>query len=157
MIGQVLIALASGLLFGAGLAISGMADPARIRGFLDVFGVWDPTLAFVMSGAVIAMSIAWLAKRRSQKPMAAKDYVLPPTAPINGRLIIGAMVFGIGWSLSGLCPGPGIADLAIAPRSSLMFVAPMLLGMVAHRLAGGVPRFGGRWRQASPANLSPLG
>lgn len=134
MIRAVLIALLSGALFGAGLAVSGMADPTRVRGFLDVLGHWDPTLAFVMGGAVIVMAAAWLLKSRSKKPLAADAYVLPLTGAIDVRLIAGAAIFGIGWGVSGLCPGPAIADLAIAPRAAAAFVAPMLLGMLLHRV-----------------------
>jgi uncharacterized membrane protein YedE/YeeE len=134
MIRRILIALLAGVLFGAGLAVSGMADPARVRGFLDVFGHWDPTLAFVMGGAVIMMAVAWLLKARTQKPLAAEAYVLPLTAAIDARLIAGAAAFGVGWGVSGLCPGPAIADLALAPGSAVLFVAPMLLGMLLHRI-----------------------
>ncbi len=135
MIRTVLIALMAGVLFGAGLAVSGMADPARVRGFLDVLGHWDPTLAFVMGGAVFVMAAAWLLKARTQKPVGADAYVLPLTGAIDGRLIAGAAAFGVGWGLSGLCPGPAIADFAIAPRAAALFVAPMLLGMLLHRVA----------------------
>ena len=135
MIRAVLIALLSGVLFGAGLAVSGMADPARVRGFLDLLGHWDPTLAFVMGGAVVVMALAWLMKVRTQKPLVADAYVLPLTAAIDARLIAGAATFGIGWGVSGLCPGPAIADLAIAPRSAALFVASMLVGMLLHRIA----------------------
>jgi uncharacterized membrane protein YedE/YeeE len=133
MIRTVLIALLAGVLFGAGLAVSGMADPARVRSFLDVLGHWDPTLAFVMGGAVIAMAAAWLLKTQTQKPLAAEAYVLPLTATIDARLIAGAAAFGVGWGVSGLCPGPAIADLAIAPRAAALFVTSMLLGMLLHR------------------------
>ena len=134
MIRSVLITLLAGVLFGAGLVVSGMADPARVRGFLDVLGHWDPTLAFVIGGAVIVMAGAWLLKAGTQKPLAAEAYMLPLTAAIDARLIAGAAVFGVGWGVSGLCPGPAIADLAIAPRSAALFVAPMLLGMLLHRI-----------------------
>ncbi|NPD70081.1 YeeE/YedE family protein [Lichenicola cladoniae] len=131
---NVLIALLSGTLFGAGLAVSGMVDPARIRGFLDVFGHWDPTLAFVMGGAVGVMAVAWMLESKMQKPIYAEAFVLPSTRLVDFRLIAGAAIFGIGWGLSGLCPGPAIADFAIKPRSALIFVAPMLLGMAIQRL-----------------------
>jgi uncharacterized membrane protein YedE/YeeE len=129
MMRNVLIAVLSGALFGAGLAVSGMVDPARIRGFLNVFGHWDPTLAFVMGGAVGVMAAAWMLKARMQKPIYAETFPLPPTGLIDARLIIGSAIFGVGWGLSGLCPGPAIANLAISPRSALIFIGPMLLGM----------------------------
>jgi uncharacterized membrane protein YedE/YeeE len=141
MIRNSLIALLSGLLFGAGLAVSGMADPARVRGFLDLLGRWDPTLAFVMAGAVMVMAAAWGLKVRTQKPLSAGVYVLPQTRLVDVRLVMGAAIFGIGWGVSGLCPGPAIADLAIAPLSAALFVIPMLLGMAMHRITARRPPF----------------
>ena len=135
MIRNVLIALLAGALFGAGLAVSGMVDPARIRGFLDVFGHWDPTLAFVMGGAVGVMAVAWMIKERMRKPLSAETFPSPPKDLIDARLIIGSAIFGIGWGLSGLCPGPAVANLAIEPRSALIFIGPMLLGMAIQRIA----------------------
>lgn len=122
------LALASGTLFGAGLAISGMLDPVRVRGFLDLFGAWDPTLAFVMGGAMIPMALAWLVQRRMRGPLADTTFHLPETDPITARLIGGAALFGIGWGLGGLCPGPGLAAFAINPAAASIFVAAMLVG-----------------------------
>ncbi|MEP3421771.1 MAG: DUF6691 family protein [Erythrobacter sp.] len=130
---ELITALASGTLFGGGLAISGMMDPSRVRGFLDVFGTWDPTLAFVMGGAVLVMAIAWTIQRRLAKPIFAGEFKLPDTQRIDRKLIGGAVLFGIGWGLAGLCPGPAIAAIVIDPMSAGIFVASMLLGMVAHR------------------------
>jgi uncharacterized protein len=126
-------ALLAGVLFGAGLAVSGMIDPARVRGFLDLFGNWDPTLAFVMGGAVMPMTIAWRIKARMQSPLAAGEFDLPETQQIDRKLAMGAVLFGMGWGISGLCPGPGIADLAIAPMPAMIFVAAMVAGMALHR------------------------
>ena len=131
---QLLVALIAGSLFGAGLAFSGMADPARVQGFLDLFGRWDPTLAFVMGGAMIPMAIAWVIQRRLDKPFAGEQFSLPGTTLIDRRLTIGAVLFGTGWGISGLCPGPGFADLAINPLPALAFVAALLAGMIAHRV-----------------------
>jgi uncharacterized protein len=131
---QRLIALIAGLLFGAGLAISGMIDPARVRGFLDLFGNWDPTLAFVMGGAMLPMAIAWRLKRRLQTPLAASDFDLPDLIKLDRKLAAGAIIFGIGWGISGLCPGPAIANLAIAPTQSVIFVIAMVAGMAILRL-----------------------
>ncbi len=139
---RVLIALVSGLLFGAGLAWSGMADPHRVRSFLDLFGDWDPTLAFVMMGAIIPMALAWRLRRRMEKPLADAAFNVPETTRIDARLAAGALIFGVGWGLGGLCPGPGIAGLAIAPGDAALFTIAMLLGMVLHRYASGV-----RWQQ----------
>lgn len=130
---KVVIALISGLLFGAGLAYSGMADPARVQSFLDLFGTWDPTLAFVMGGAVLPMAVAWMIKSRLASPLAATSFDLPGTSKIDRSLAIGAILFGMGWGIAGLCPGPALADLALAPKAVLPFVVAMFVGMVAHR------------------------
>ena len=132
---QGLVALISGTLFGAGLAVSGMADPQRVRSFLDLFGNWDPTLAFVMGGAMIPMALAWRLRRRMESPLACEAFDLPGTSLIDAKLAVGAVLFGAGWAVGGLCPGPALADLAIAPREAAMFVIAMLTGMAAHRLA----------------------
>lgn len=132
---QALLALLSGLLFGAGLAISGMSDPARVQSFLDIFGTWDPTLAFVMGGAMIPMAIAWPIQRRLARPLACDTFDLPGTSLIDGKLILGAVLFGAGWGIGGLCPGPAMADLAIAPGQAGIFVVAMLAGMGLHRIA----------------------
>ena len=129
MMKQILLALAAGALFGAGLAFSGMADPAKVRGFLDIFGAWNPTLIFVMAGALMPMSIAWRIQAKLRAPLAAKRFNLPDTTRLDARLAGGAVLFGIGWGVAGLCPGPAITDLALAPRQALIFVLAMLAGM----------------------------
>jgi len=129
--------LLSGILFGAGLALGGMTDPARVRGFLDLFGAWDPTLAFVMGGAVIVMAVAWRMVARMPQPWLAEAFHLPTRADLTPRLIGGAALFGVGWGIAGLCPGPGIAALVIEPMSAAVFVAAMLIGMAAVRLVEG--------------------
>lgn len=129
------VALASGTIFGAGLALGGMTDPARVRGFLDLFGAWDPTLAFVMGGAVIVMAMAWLVQRRMQRPVFAASFALPGRSDLTPRLIGGSALFGVGWAIAGLCPGPGFAALAIDAPSAAVFIAAMLAGMVLVRLA----------------------
>lgn len=134
---RLLISLCAGALFGAGLAYSGMADPARVQGFLDLFGNWDPTLAFVMGGAMIPMAVAWIIQRRIEKPFADTDFLVPGTSNIDRKLTIGAVLFGVGWGISGLCPGPGLADLAINPLPALAFVAALFAGMIAHRATSG--------------------
>ncbi len=131
---QSAIALAAGTMFGAGLAVSGMADPQRVQAFLDLGGNWDPTLAFVMGGAMLVMVIAWAIQRRMAAPVAVSRFDLPQTHRIDARLAIGALIFGAGWGIGGLCPGPAIADLAIAPVQAAMFMAAMLAGMAIHRL-----------------------
>lgn len=121
--------LVSGTVFGAGLALGGMTDPARVRGFLDIFGDWDPTLAFVMGGAVIVMAIAWRFVARMEQPLFAEKFFLPDRSDLTPRLIGGSALFGIGWGVAGLCPGPGIAALVIEPVSAAIFVVAMLAGM----------------------------
>jgi hypothetical protein len=130
---RTIIALVAGTLFGAGLAVSGMADPTRVRGFLDLFGAWDPTLAFVMGGALIPMVWAWHWQQRLEKPFADAHFDLPGTTTLDGKLATGAVLFGAGWGLSGLCPGPAVADLAMAPGSVWPFILAMLGGMALHR------------------------
>lgn len=139
MIRQTLVSLASGVLFGAGLAISGMIDPARVRAFLDVGGAWDPTLAFVMGGAIVPMAIAWAIVRRRTRPVVADAFHLPATRPIDARLLTGAALFGIGWGVAGLCPGPAIAALAVAPVPALVFCAGMAAGFALFRLVPAPP------------------
>jgi uncharacterized membrane protein YedE/YeeE len=133
----ILIPLASGTVFGAGLSIGGMTDPARVRGFLDLFGDWDPTLAFVMGGAVLVMAVAWVVQGKLLRPLFAEGFSLPDRNDITPRLVGGSALFGIGWGIAGLCPGPGFAALAIEPVSAMIFVIAMLAGMVLVRLAEG--------------------
>ncbi len=134
---QSLVALASGTIFGAGLALGGMTDPARVRSFLDVFGDWDPTLAFVMGGAVLVMALAWIMQRQMLQPVFAEGFSLPDRNDLTPRLIGGSALFGIGWGIAGLCPGPGFAALAIEPVSAAIFVVALLAGMVLVRLFEG--------------------
>ena len=131
---QPALSLLSGSLFGAGLAISGMMDPSRVRGFLDITGSWDPTLAFVMGGATVVMAIAWLVQRRMQRPLTETEFALPGTQLIDRRLISGAVLFGVGWGLAGLCPGPAIASLAVNPLPAAVFVGAMIGGMSLFKL-----------------------
>lgn len=129
-----LLALLSGVLFGAGLAVSGMADPARVRAFLDVMGRWDPTLGFVMAGAMLPMIVAWRIKVRLDRPLVGDNFHVPSTSKIDRKLMGGAALFGVGWGIAGLCPGPAIADLAVRPLPAALFVAAMLGGMFVNRL-----------------------
>jgi uncharacterized membrane protein YedE/YeeE len=137
MMREILVPLVSGTIFGAGLTIGGMTDPARVRGFLDLFGAWDPTLAFVMGGAVLVMALAWILQRKMQRPAFATSFALPDRNDLTPRLIGGSALFGIGWGIAGLCPGPGFAALAIAPASAAIFVAAMLAGMLIVRMLEG--------------------
>lgn len=126
--------LLSGALFGAGLTIAGITDPQRVRGFLDLFGRWDPTLAFVMAGALMVMAVAWRVRARMTKPKFGTRFAIPDRSDLDAPLIAGSVLFGVGWGLAGLCPGPAVANLALAPLQVLPFIAAMLAGMAAHRL-----------------------
>ncbi|MBO6774781.1 MAG: hypothetical protein JJ897_04610 [Marinibacterium sp.] len=142
---QILFAILAGGLFGAGLFVSGMTDTTKVKGWLDVFGNWDPTLAFVMGGAIIPMVLAWQLTRVS-RPLAGGVFPPPPPHEIGHRLVIGSVLFGIGWGLAGLCPGPSIASLSYGGIGGLIFVAAMLVGM------GAAPAIGNRLdRLAEPA------
>ena len=137
MSARVILALLAGTIFGAGLTVGGMTDPARVRGFLAIFGQWDPTLAFVMGGAVMVMARAWLLQRRMARPLLAGKFHLPDRSDLTARLLTGSALFGVGWGLAGLCPGPGIASLALAPVQAVIFCASMAAGIFFQRVAFG--------------------
>ena len=123
-----LVAFCSGSLFGVGLLLSGMTDTSKVQGWLDFFGNWDPTLAIVMGGAMIPMFFAWrLSKGR--KPIYEEKFPAETQSNINRDLILGSALFGVGWGLAGLCPGPAIASLSFGGSQSALFVLAMLLGM----------------------------
>jgi uncharacterized protein len=127
-----LAAFGCGLLFGVGLLISGMTDPVKVLGFLDVLGAWDATLAFVMVGAVAVAAGGFALARRRGHPVFAELNRWPTRSDINPPLLIGAVTFGLGWGLVGLCPGPALVDLAGLSLPVVAFVAAMLLGMLGH-------------------------
>ena len=134
-LGSVIAALLAGLVFGLGLIISGMADPAKVQNFLDVFGTWDPSLALVMGGAVaVAGPGFWLAGRRI-KPLFADVFQWPTARQIDSRLVTGAGTFGVGWGLSGFCPGPAIAAVPLMAPGTLAFIPAMLAGMWFGKMA----------------------
>lgn len=124
-----LFAFLAGGLFGAGLLISGMVDTAKVQGWLDVFGDWDPTLAFVMGGAIIPMAIAWQFSR-GRKPVLASAFPAPPEPRLGRNLILGSTLFGMGWGLAGLCPGPALASLGFGGAGGAVFVIAMAVGML---------------------------
>jgi uncharacterized membrane protein YedE/YeeE len=133
--GKLVLFLAAGGLFGTGLAVSGMTDPARVIGFLDVFGAWDPALLFVMAGAVGVYGLGMPILRRFE----SRSLKLPPRAssPIDRRLVSGAAIFGLGWGLGGFCPGPSLANLGALRAEALLFVPTMAIGMLlAQRFFG---------------------
>ena len=131
---KTVFAFAVGLLFGLGLLVSGMADPAKVLAFLDVTGRWDPSLAFVMAGAVAVSATGYLVARRRGRPLLASRLEIPNRRDLDPRLIAGAAVFGIGWGLGGLCPGPALTLLTVAPAQAVTFVVAMVVGMRAFRL-----------------------
>jgi uncharacterized membrane protein YedE/YeeE len=124
--------LASGTIFGIGLSLSGMLDPARVRGFLDITRDWNPSLAFVLGGAVAVSALGVLVTRRMQRPLLDDAFHLPQNRVIDRRLIIGSAIFGVGWGLVGLCPGPALASLSLGLPATALFVIAMLGGMVLH-------------------------
>lgn len=127
---KLIVAFLAGGLFGAGLFISGMTDTAKVQGWLDVFGNWDPTLAFVMGGAMIPMAIAWRIRTRRTTALTGAPLPPPPSTRIDGKLVIGSVLFGMGWGLAGLCPGPSIASLSYGGIGLYVFVAAMIGGML---------------------------
>lgn len=126
---RLLIAAASGGLFGLGLMISGMTDPRKVQGWLDIFGAWDPTLAFVMGGAILPMLLAWQLTR-ARKPLVGGEFPAKPAQEIDHNLIIGSVFFGLGWGLVGLCPGPALASMGYGTPGVWVFTASMIAGMV---------------------------
>ncbi|MBK0399882.1 YeeE/YedE family protein [Limibaculum sp. M0105] len=120
----------AGALFGLGLLVSDMVNPARVLAFLDVAGTWDPTLAFVMGGALIPMAIAWRVAARRGRALSGAAMPGPARGAIDPSLIGGAVLFGIGWGLVGLCPGPALAIIGMTDASGMIFISSMLAGML---------------------------
>ncbi|WP_114394546.1 DUF6691 family protein [Oleisolibacter albus] len=131
---RLISSLLAGLLFGAGLALSGMIDPAKVLGFLDVAGDWDPSLAFVMGGALAVTLLGYRLVLRRPHPLFDAAFHLPSRRDIDARLLGGAALFGIGWGLAGYCPGPALASLGFGGRGVLTFVLAMLAGMALFRV-----------------------
>jgi uncharacterized membrane protein YedE/YeeE len=125
---------ALGLLFGVGLIVSQMTNPAKIIGFLDFTGQWDPSLAFVMAGAVTVFALAYQASRRRSAPLWSTRFVEPEKRNLDAPLVAGALIFGVGWGLSGFCPGPAIVASAFGDARVWAFVAAMAAGVVTYRL-----------------------
>ncbi|KGE02748.1 DUF6691 family protein [Pseudohaliea rubra] len=132
---RLFLAFLAGGLFGGGLLISGMTDTRKVQGWLDVFGAWDPTLAFVMGGAIIPMAVAWRFTRRGA-PLVGGSFPAPPEPVFDRRLIVGSLLFGAGWGLAGLCPGPSIASLSYGGIGGLVFFLAMLAGMAVAPAVG---------------------
>jgi uncharacterized protein len=124
----------AGLIFGIGLLISGMANPAKVQNFLDLAGTFDPSLIFVMLGAVVVTFVGYRLVLRRPRPLLAEKFVVPTLKEIDGRLVVGAGLFGIGWGLSGFCPGPAITSLPLLAKGTLIFVPAMIVGIGLARL-----------------------
>lgn len=128
-----------GIIFGAGLLLSDMVNPARVQAFLDIAGAWDPTLAFVMGSALVPAAIAYLIRRRMAHPLLDDAFRIPKSRTLDRPLLLGATLFGIGWGLVGFCPGPAIAGLVLGAWQPWLFVAAMLAGMALHSLLAASP------------------
>ncbi len=126
---NVLISLLAGLVFGFGLIVSGMADPAKVLGFLDLAGAWDPSLAFVMGGAIGVGVVAFAVARKRTRSFLGAEMKMPTARHIDRRLVLGSLAFGIGWGIAGFCPGPGLVALGMGEAKAAAFVAAMLAGM----------------------------
>lgn len=131
---RLVIALGAGLLFGLGLAVSRMVDPAKVLGFLDFAGNWDPTLAFVMGGALAVTLPLTLPTLKRAKPVFADAFSLPTKTQLDAKLVGGSAMFGIGWGLVGYCPGPAISSLAYGQKETLIFLAAMIVGSLLVRI-----------------------
>jgi hypothetical protein len=129
-----------GLIFGLGLVISQMVNPAKVLGFLDLFGDWDPSLAFVMGGALVVTAIGYRLVWRRSRPMLADEFQVPGNTTIDRRLAAGAVLFGVGWGLVGLCPGPALAAVTIGGGKALAFLGAMTIGVIAFDLSPLSPR-----------------
>lgn len=132
----ILAAFAVGLVFGIGLIISGMANPAKVLGFLDLAGAWDPSLALVMAGAIAVGVGGFAVARRRARSLLGLPMSLPGRAPLDRRLAAGALLFGVGWGLAGFCPGPALVALGAGYAKGALFVAAMLAGMFLYELGG---------------------
>jgi uncharacterized membrane protein YedE/YeeE len=144
---HIITALLAGLVFGIGLIISGMTDPSKVIGFLDLAGRWDPSLGFVMGGAILVGLVAFRFASRREQSLLGDAMRLPRATQVDRRLLLGALAFGIGWGLAGYCPGPALASLASGGAKPLIFGAAMLAGMaifeLLQRLAVRRPRAAG--------------
>ena len=136
---HILIALIVGLIFGIGLIVSGMTDPSKVIGFLDLAGPWDPSLGFVMGGAIAVGLVAFRFASGREKSLLGDAMRLPTATNIDRRLVLGGLVFGAGWGLAGYCPGPALASLAAGNIKSLIFTAAMIVGMAIFEIIERMP------------------
>lgn len=123
---------ASGLVFGLGLLLAGMADPAKVKAFLDLAGAWDPSLAFVMGGGIAVGVVAFALARRRTRSWSGSPMEIPTVRTIDRRLVVGGLLFGAGWGIAGFCPGPALVALGSGMEAAWVFVPAMLAGMIAH-------------------------
>jgi uncharacterized protein len=129
------LSFAVGLLFGVGLCLSGMTRPDKVLGFLDLAGAWDPSLAFVMGGALVVGFAAFGFAKKRQGDLFGSPIALPGRSALDRPLVVGSLIFGVGWGLAGVCPGPGVVDIGFFEPRALVFVAAMAIGMVIHKIA----------------------
>lgn len=145
---SILVQFAIGLVFGLGLVVAGMSDPAKVLNFLDLAAIptggWDPSLAFVMAGAIAVTFIGFKLVLRRKQPIFGDKFFLPTATEIDARIVAGPAIFGVGWGLAGFCPGPAFTALTTGGSAALIFVAAMLVGMA-----------GARWLAGRPATLVP--
>jgi uncharacterized protein len=127
---SIVSALIVGLLFGIGLIVAGMTNPAKVQGFLDLAGNWDPSLAFVMGGAILVGLVAFRFAGKRERSLLGEAMRLPTASQIDGRLVLGGLAFGAGWGLAGFCPGPALASLTTGGSKALLFSGAMLVGMI---------------------------
>lgn len=147
--GEKTAGLIAGIIFGIGLSISGMVNPSKVIGFLDFFGRWDPSLAFVMGGAVTVYAIGYRLVIKSSKPVCAEKFHVPTRSDLDARLISGAILFGGGWGLAGYCPGPAITGLAFGFSQTFIFFVAMGVGMIIFKLTMGS-------KPAAPTQSQPM-
>lgn len=131
---RLVVSFAIGLLFGVGLHVAGMTSPSKVLGFLDIFGLWDPSLALVMVGAIAVGLVAFQIARRRGKTLLGGDLRLPLVTAIDPPLVVGSLIFGVGWGLSGICPGPGVVDVGFLDLNALAFAVAMAAGMALEKL-----------------------
>jgi uncharacterized membrane protein YedE/YeeE len=143
----VLFSLLAGLVFGLGLVLSGMANPAKVIGFLDLAGSWDPSLAFVMAGAIAVGAVAFAVARRRTRSLLGLEMKLPTASKLDRRLMAGGALFGVGWGIAGFCPGPALVALGMGEAKAVIFVLAMVAGMGVFELLEGVRR--------QPKSLTP--
>ncbi|MCG2580018.1 MAG: YeeE/YedE family protein [Marinobacter sp.] len=144
-----LAAFGSGLVFGLGLLVSGMANPEKVLGFLDIAGLWDPSLAFVMGGAILVGFFAFAVARKRTLSFLGFHMKLPASDRVDTRLVVGSLIFGAGWGIAGFCPGPGLVALGAGEIKAAVFVAAMIAGMVIFEIIE-------RSRAAAPNRQFPV-